>query len=78
VQNVFVMTTLQFSQMTTVNGGSVSPQCAVGVSSAVILGTIGIIGAAAGPVGWVFVAIGSQLISTGIAAWSCVAVEQQE
>ena len=66
------MNSLSFSEMSVVNGGTEVAKCVSSVTAAVVLGTVGIIGAATGPAGWVLFAIGSQLVSAGFAAWGCV------
>lgn len=65
------MKTLELNQMEMVEGGRISAQCAASLGGALVFGTLGVIGAASGPVGWLAVGMAANYFGWGMAAWSC-------
>ena len=65
------MRTLNLNEMENVNGGKVAPECGVALAGALIFGTLGVIAAASGPIGWLAVAMAGNYFGWGMAAWTC-------
>jgi len=54
--------------MEVTQGGDISAQCAVSLGGAFVFGTLAIIGAASGPIGWLAVGMAANYFGWGMTA----------
>ncbi|OFX39127.1 MAG: hypothetical protein A2X03_09890 [Bacteroidetes bacterium GWA2_40_15] len=59
---------ISLEQMEVTQGGDISAQCAVSLGGAFVFGTLAIIGAASGPIGWLAVGMAANYFGWGMTA----------